>query len=128
MSFPLTPGHVADEAEVDGIGAAARHDAGRPLHRLHREGARAVKPHGGHARREQRRARVDVELAGDDHLHHVERLGVGDAAAGDDVRRLPELLLQLGRLRSAAVDDDDALAAPAHLGHVGRDGGHVRTT
>ena len=63
------------------------------------------------ARREERGAGVDVELAGDDHLHDVERVLVGDAPAGDDTRRLPEPLLELGRLRAAAVHDDDALAA-----------------
>ena len=63
----------------------------------------------------ERRARVDVHLAGDDHLDDLERVGVGDAPAGDDLRRLPEPLLQRRRLRAAAVHDDDALAARLHL-------------
>ena len=49
------------------------------------------------------RAQVDVDLAGDDHLHDVERRRVGDAAAADHARLEPELLRQRRRLRPAAV-------------------------
>jgi len=119
-------GHVADVAEVDGVGPAAADDARRALDGAHREGARAVQAHGGGAGGEERGARVHVHLAGDDHLHDLERVGVGDATAGDDLRRLAELLLQVGGLRAAAVHEDDAIAAAPELGRVCRDRRHVR--
>ena len=42
-------------------------------------------PNAGTPSAAQRRAQIDVELPGDDHLHDVERRIVGDAAAADDV-------------------------------------------
>jgi hypothetical protein len=56
----------------------------------------------------QRREDVGVDLAGEDHLGHVERLLVGDAAALDHRGREAEALADLGGLRPAAVHHDQA--------------------
>src|SRR5262249_54247513 len=62
-------GDVANVAEIDGVGAAAGDDAGRPLDGADGERARAVQADRPHAGADQRRAEVDVDLAGDGHLH-----------------------------------------------------------
>ena len=112
-------GDVADEAEIHRVGAGAGVDGGRAALGLDHPRAGAVEADGPRRGRDEGGAEVDVELAGDDHLHDVERGAVGDAAAGDLPRRHPELGLQPGGLRAAAVDHH-------HRGAGGDDRGDVR--
>ena len=118
---------VADEAEVDRARARRRRRrVAGALRGVDDARARAVQADGCAPAASERGAEIDVELAGDDHLHHVERRLVGDAAAARSARRLPELLLELGRLRAAAVDDDHGAPVARELGDVGGDRRHVR--
>ena len=78
------------------------------------DAARSRQPDGRHARAAQGRARDRRSVAGDDHLHDVQRRRVGDAPAADQARLDPQLARQLGRLRPAAVNDDQ----PAALGRA----------
>ncbi len=95
---------VADEAEIDRIGprAASTPGAGAARRRSRRRWRRAGRS-GRAPARVERGAQVDVELAGDDHLHHVERGLVGHASAGDlhgSLSRAPlELASPAGRRR-----------------------------
>ena len=117
---------VAHVPEVDGVGPRAGHHLGRALLGLDDARARAVETHRTRTRGDERRAQIDVHLAGDGHLHHVERRVVGDAAAGDDVGRLAESLLEVRRLRSAAVHDDDRRSGGHELREIGGDRREVR--
>ena len=49
---------------------------------------------------------VLVDLADEDHLGHLDGLGVGHAQAADELDRQPQALHVGGDLRAAAVDDD----------------------
>src|SRR6185503_7799174 len=97
---------------VDGLGAAPRDDARRAAVGAD-DAARAAQADGRHARGAERGAQIDVQLAGDDHLHDVERGLVGDAAAAYDLGLEAQALRQLGRLGTAAVDHDEAAARRA---------------
>ena len=70
-------------------------------------GVHPAQPHRLHLVRAQRGEQVGVELAGVDHLGHLERRVVGDASAGDHLRLVPEPAAQRRRLRPAAVHHDD---------------------
>src|SRR5262249_14585737 len=98
---------VADMPEIDGIRAAAGDDARRPHGRL----GGAVETERVDAGARQRRAEVDVDLAGDDHLHDVQRRGVGDAPAPDLAGLEAEAGRERGGLRPPAVHDRDLGAA-----------------
>ena len=63
-------------------------------------------PTAAHARAAQGGHQIDVEPAGDHHLHHVERGRVGDPPPADQARLQPQACRQRRHLRPAAVDDD----------------------
>src|SRR5262249_50778571 len=105
--------------------AAARDDARRPLHGADRQRARAVEADRPDAGAEQRRAEVDVDLAGDGHLHDVERGRVGDAPAADLLHLQAEALREPVRPRPAAVDDGDLRAALGEFPDVGSERGEL---
>ena len=85
---------------------------------------RAVEADGRQASGEQGGAQLDVELAGEDHLHDVEHGRIGDPAAGDLDGRDGEPLLQVGGLGAAAVDDGDpGTAVDQRLDVAGEHGG-----
>ena len=96
-SRPAPPPAAGDHARRPPVRA---HDAARP-----RAARRPRTPAAA-----QRRDQIDVELAGDHHLHHVERRRVGDAPAADQPRLDAQPPRQLRRLRPAAVDDDEPRA------------------
>src|SRR5262249_23251422 len=104
-----------------GVGPGAAHHARWTLLRADHRPARTVQPHGLAAGGDDRGAEIDVHLPRHRHLHHLERLRVGDASAGDDLRRLAEALLQIRRLRSTAVHHHHADAGARERSAVGRD-------
>src|SRR6266545_3936349 len=112
---------LPDEAEVHRVRPGALHHLGWPARRLDGVAARAVEADGHDSVREEARAEVHVELPGDDVLHHLERRGVGGAAARDHARLEAEPLLERRRLRTAAVDDRDAVPAVDENAQVLRD-------
>src|SRR5262249_54268919 len=68
---------------------------------------------------------VDVHLAGDGHLHDVERGRVGDAATAHLLDLEAEALRELVRLRAAAVDDGDLVVAVDEGANVGGERGRL---
>ena len=63
-----------------------------------------------------------VDLADEDHLDDLDRLGVGDAHAPDEARLLAEPLHQRADLGPAPVHDDRLKAHEAQEDHVEREG------
>ena len=109
-SCGVEAGDIADVTEVDGVGTGAGVDFRRATHGAHDEAGCTVESDGADAGGVEDRAEVDVELAGDRHLHDVERRGIGDATTGDLLGLDAELLLERGRLRATTVDDRDLRA------------------
>ena len=62
-----------------------------------------------------------VDLADERHAHDVDRLGVGDAPAVDELGLLAEAAHEIGDLRAAAVHDDRVHADEPHQHDVGRE-------
>ena len=102
--------HVADEAEPRI--ALVDADQARVLARQP-DRVRAVPVH--------RRDDLAVHLADERHAHDVDGLGVGDAAAVDELGLLAEPAHEVGDLRSAAVHDDRVHPDEAHEHDVGRE-------
>ena len=96
-------GDVADEAELLVAG-------GRP----DQPGVDAADADGEAAVHVDRCHELRVDLALEHHPGDVDRLGVGDAQAVDELGLLAEAFHQLGDLRAAAVHDDRPHADEAH--------------
>ena len=102
---------VADEAVVHEPPLArlgVQDLGGGALRRVEDVAVHAGQPDGRDALPAQRGEDVGVDLPGEDHLRHVERRLVGDPAAADHYGLEAQAALHLGRLRPAAVDQDDA--------------------
>ncbi len=102
--------HVADEAEP----RIALVDADQP-------GVLAREPDRVRTVPVDRRDDLAVDLADERHAHDVDRLGVGDAPAVDELGLLAEPAHELGDLRTAAVHDDRVHADEPHQHDVGRE-------
>ena len=85
----------------------------------------AAQADGAHPRAPEGPEDLGVELPGEDHLDHVERALVGDAAAVDDRRVDAEPGAELGRLLAATVHDDDADADLRAEGQLLAEGGEA---
>ena len=97
ITSTLTLVDLADEADVRGL-----------PHRPHLEerAVLAAQPDRRLAVAIEPGEDVRVDLAEQDHLGHLDGLGVGDAQALDELDLHPHPLHVVGDLRAAAVDDD----------------------
>ena len=103
-------GDVVEDVDVDALDAPDEADVlavrGGLARDAEQQAVVAAQPDRGLAVAVQAQDDVLVDLADEDHLGHLDGVGVADAQAADELHRQPEAL-HVGRdLRAAAVDDD----------------------